>query len=700
MPKTISSKYYRRAKADKDSLIDLIDFVHQPVILRNVENTLNDQLINEQRNNFQLLNAVGINNIQSSNELILINRFEQLNELDYNASDNYISNDDSSITDAHDSDRSNGNVYEEYNNYLNNNINNRKSFESELAKWAIENNITHVALNKLLEILKSKYPNLPSDARTLLKTPRKVVVKDVEPGHYCHFGLKNCIQKLFSRYSFQNIQIIEVYINIDGLPLSKSSNSELYPILCSLVKNRSVVDIVGVYHGNKKPTDANVYLREFVDEAIALTTDGILLNDRIYPFKIKAFICDTPAKAFIKFTKGHMGYYSCSKCYIEGSFFNNKITFPNSSNLRLRSDNDFRLKLQEEHHTGTSILESIPNLNMITDFPLDPMHLIYLGVVKKLLVSLWYNGKPSSKLSSVQITEISNLLVYQKKNIPCEFNRKPRSLNECARWKATEFKQFLHYTGPVVLKSVLSNDRYLNFITLHVAITILSSTKHFEYINYANSLLHYFVETFTILYGKQNISFNIHNLLHLCDDFKNFGCLEEFSAFPFENFMQSIKKLIRKNDKPLQQIIFRTYEQDCFIHSEKAERNMIPQLLDQHHKGPLIDISCSKQWEKILFCNFTLKIQEPDNCCCLHDGSIINIKNFVSNDVNNFLLGHKYQTLQDLYSQPCRSSQLKIFVVNNDISPLQKWNINEVAYKCIKLKFNDKFVIFPMLHSE
>lgn len=112
----------------------------------------------------------------------------------------------------------------------------------------------------------------------------------------------------------------------------------------------------------------------------------------MYQVEIKGFVCDVPAKYFIIYTVGHTGYRSCSKCQVEGDF-KNKICFPQVHNLIPRNDTEFRSRVQTEHHKSTSILELLPNFDMVRQFPLDYMHLVCLGVVKKLIVNLWLNGK-------------------------------------------------------------------------------------------------------------------------------------------------------------------------------------------------------------------------------------------------------------------------------------------------------------------
>lgn len=251
--------------------------------------------------------------------------------------------------------------------------------------------------------------------------------KVIEPGQYYHFGVENCIKNLIysSNDFFLNNGMIELAINIDGLPLAKSSGSQVYPILCRLVKHHSTVEMIGIYHSYQKPKNANCYLNDFVKDVSNVINTDIIIDTKHYSVKISHFVCDAVAKSYITYTIGHMGFYSCTKCYEKEVYINNRVCFSNTNNLHLRTDTCYRTKIQEEHHNGSSILEQIPGLDMIKSFPLDYMHLICFGVVKKLIVNLWCFGKPFTKLSHQNIAKISSNLINQAKNIPIKFNRKP-----------------------------------------------------------------------------------------------------------------------------------------------------------------------------------------------------------------------------------------------------------------------------------
>jgi len=73
---------------------------------------------------------------------------------------------------------------------------------------------------------------LSSDARTLLNTPKKTVTRECGSGHYFHYGLEKALkEKLKHCTNINDVDNIEININIDGLPLTKSSQSQLWLIL-------------------------------------------------------------------------------------------------------------------------------------------------------------------------------------------------------------------------------------------------------------------------------------------------------------------------------------------------------------------------------------------------------------------------------------------------------------------------------------
>lgn len=146
--------------------------------------------------------------------------------------------------------------------------------------------------------------------------------------------------------------------------------------------------------------------------------------------------------------------------------------------------------------------------------------------------------------------------------VPSDMSRKPRSLSDIDRWKATEFRLLLLYTGPAVLRSRIPKPLMDNFLTLHCAVTILCSplfcTEHLEY---AEKLMRHFVETYITLYGRHAVSHNVHGLIHVANDVRAHGSLHSYSAFPFENYMRKLKSYVRKPEKPLQQVYNRIVEE-------------------------------------------------------------------------------------------------------------------------------------------
>nr|CAI5823835.1 unnamed protein product [Callosobruchus analis]CAI5849544.1 unnamed protein product [Callosobruchus analis] len=284
--------------------------------------------------------------------------------------------------------------------------------------------------------MESSLEHLPKDARTILKTHKSSLIRNVTPGHYCHIGLEKGIKCILDEESNLQFKEIQLKIGIDGLPISESSNSHLWPILASVYPS-SKVFLVGAYHGYSKPSDSNDFIYDFVTEITHLINNGITHNGNLLNVSLYCLVCDAPAKSFLTKTKGHTA------------------------------------QVDDEYHLGQSILTNIPNFGMVTQIPLDYMHLVCIGVVKKM-IGFWLNGKLSVRIRHQKVLALSEKLrvISLRPNIVKEFARRPQAIQTYSKWKATELRQFLLYTCPVVLKDILPMYMYNHFLSLHIAINL------------------------------------------------------------------------------------------------------------------------------------------------------------------------------------------------------------------------------------
>lgn len=457
--------------------------------------------------------------------------------------------------------------------------------------------------------------------------------------------------------------------------------------------------MVGAYCGYKKPDDINLFLEEFVSEVIYLINNGFEINGKLLPVRLQCISADTPAKSFLLSAKGHIGYDSCLKCFIHGKYVKNRVCFPGTS-ANLKTDNS-------DFQSNDNIMQFIPHLNLVSNVVLDYMHVVCLGVTKKLF-NLWITGNNYYKFGQETIRRISDRLENSMNMCTSlEFPRKPRSLQNLKYYKATEFRQLLLYTGPIVLQGLIDNDIYLNFLVLHVPIRILcTENTSEEMINYADKLLKNFNETFTILYGEENVSFNVHALLHLANDVRRHGPLDSFSVFRFENFLQKIKNLIRKPEQVLSQLHRRYAEMHNWIDNSQKNvtKNELTVLQESlHEDGPLLLDCGDLQYSKIVGPGFTLIAGDRrDNCFLTYDGAIIILQNVAFNRKNNSLviIGQYFTVVENFYTLPCKSQLVGIYLVSK-LSGLKQWPLNgSIKKKCLRLPWKkNKNVIISLLHS-
>lgn len=80
---------------------------------------------------------------------------------------------------------------------------------------------------------------------------------------------------------------------------------------------------------------------------------------------------------------GFTGYHGFGQCTQEGEYLKNRMTFPKHNGAK-RTDKSFRAKSDFEHHLYDSAFVCL-SIDLVTQFPLDYLRIMCLGVVKKSL---------------------------------------------------------------------------------------------------------------------------------------------------------------------------------------------------------------------------------------------------------------------------------------------------------------------------
>lgn len=410
-----------------------------------------------------------------------------------------------------------------------------------------------------------------------------------------------------------------------------------------------------------------------------------------------------------------------------------------------RNDTDFRSReVYGDHHHKKGINSPLLRLkiDMIKDIPIgDSLHLLHLGVMKRLL-SAWKDGTcrhSEIKLSAYNIMQVSTFLTTNCR-LPREIHRQMRGLDVLAHWKGVECRSFLLYVGIVCLKGMLPEKGYENFLLLVCASHICECFHFHRFLPLAREFLKDFVRTFAKIYGRQYVTSNIHNLIHLVDDVEYLGPLQSFTSYPFENILGSVKRLVRGKKCTLRQVVNRLSE-IAFVNSCPIELSELIAAKNENNtycttainpsqialRKPNVGANISMKLRTRLnneengsasyysyadFATFSLSTDDANRWFYTSDKSIVCLQNIISCQGRIWLYGIEVIGKVNFFEFPVNSKEFDIYAVEHfnidtdDIKNAQAGLIaklfdpTKIRCKFVHLKYNSFTRVFiPLLHS-
>lgn len=482
--------------------------------------------------------------------------------------------------------------------------------------------------------------------------------------------------------------------------MAHSSKNSIWPILVRIVVDYVCTEpfLVGAYCGGTKE-DVHQYLDTFIVEYKELNLKGFDFSEQHYYVQLRNVLFDTPARCQVLNILHYLSYDSCPRCFMPGKY-ENGMFFP-GTDYTLREDSTYRQNLPSNFCDSPSPFEKILNFKPISQVPLDPMHLLHLGIMKRFLSTHVHASQSKEHLEKLEL--LNQKLSHLNKFLPLEFNRVFRSTDLLAHFKATELRKILLYAAPVIFKDFLTAEEYTHFLAFHCACRILADSEYcFTYNNYAQKLINYYVENLPSLYSNSELTPNAHYATHLAQEVLRHGPLESFSNYPYENYLFQIKQLIRNGNLPLSQIFNRL--------AEREKANIEPYTLklqkNQYKIGNLQDVESkfknvySISFSSIKFENFELTNKFPNNCTDLQDNTVLWIDIITQAKNGKYILvGRKFSDYDSIPQYPCDSKMISCYLVKTIEQKTCEIQIDSIKRKEFLMPFkNETYMTMPLLH--
>lgn len=224
---------------------------------------------------------------------------------------------------------------------------------------------------------------------------------------------------------------------------------------------------------------------------------------------------------------------------------------------------------------------------MVTRIAIDPMHTLYIGVLKHLMNKLMKNNlgqrytQIKDKPTGQQI--LDSRIAACHAFLPDEFSRRVTSTSNIATWKAMEFRQFFLYMAFALMEDLIDAEPDVDEGNSGLEINPKNLVSYIAYFMYLlcgeeavpiseDDLLtaEEVVENFAIMWMAYSAGSGskpvVHMLLHLPQECREHGCRADyFSVAKYENSIRQLKCRVRSGFGKLQQVRTVEFEREKYL---------------------------------------------------------------------------------------------------------------------------------------
>jgi hypothetical protein len=371
---------------------------------------------------------------------------------------------------------------------------------------------------------------------------------------------------------------IYVMLNCDGFcPFKYRVHSSWCFLLtiCNLprcLRNKQEFTILWSVVEPPKDGGMNGILEELVKD-LQSVYDGFKVNGQVIRVKLVMTCCDLPASRKLLGFTSISSTVACQFCkYQFPRQSSQKLSPPNFSGfeyekhgVKCHSDlvessilyincrtSKRRKEIAKKSGFRDSPFLKLEYLDIMDIQTIDIMHLIGLGVVKRMLLMITKPGflDESIVLNDSQIADIQKYLDFYNSHLPADVYKLPAGfMHHLKSGKAAEFFTILPVL-PCLLACVGCNMNVVRTFALLAEICAIATSKTIDEDDVAN--IENVCREFYILYEEvfgANITINTHLVLHIHEQLKKFGPMVNYHLFCYER-INKILSMIQTCNRP------------------------------------------------------------------------------------------------------------------------------------------------------